>query len=266
MALFVVVIPAVVAAAALFLARFLARGEKAPLWPAIAAGFAAGHLGIGGWPRGMPVEAWQWMLPIAVLGAVTGASYAWNSMPARARVAPWVVIVGFTVWTTLVKRPPVALAGFSAAAFLLGWTLDGAARRTSARSFSATVLIVATATGVSLVVSGTLLIGQMAGALAAATGACLVLAGRLRLESRSAVPVVTALLAALWMNGILYAELPIASAVLLAAAPLGCWIADVVLAKRLGPLPMTISRVAVAVLLAGAGVAVAVRAAPPLDY
>jgi hypothetical protein len=266
MALYVVAIPAVVAAVALFLARRLRRGDATPLWPGVAAGFAAGYLGVGGLPRGMPVEAWHWLLPIAVLGAVAGANYAWETIPARLRVAPWIVVVGFTVWTSLVKRPPEAVVGYSAAAFFLGWTLDGAARRTGAATFLAVVLVVAVATAVSLVVSGTMLIGQLAGALAAATGACLVLASRLRAAPRSAVPLVAALLVALWMNGILFADLPIASAALLATAPLACWSADVVLAKRLAPLPMTIARLAVAVLFAGAGVAVAVQAAPPLDY
>jgi hypothetical protein len=268
MALFVVVIPAAVAAAALLLARLVGRGADrgTQAWLAISAGFVAGYVGIAGVPKAMPVEAWHWLLPIALLGAVVGAMHGRRSLPRRLGVVAPLVLLGFAVVMTLLHATPTAIAGYVAAAYLVNLTLDGDPRRTSARSFLSVVLVVAIGTAVSLVVSGTMLIGHLAGALAAATGACIVLAGPLRVETRSAVPLLATLLVALWMNGILYAELPIGSAALLASAPLACWIADIVLANRLGALPMAIVRVGLAIVLAGAGVAVAVIEAPPLDY
>lgn len=266
MAIFVVAIPAAVAALALLLARRLRRGEETPLWPGVAAGFAAGYLGIGGVPKSMPVEKWHWLLPIAVLGAVVGALRNRESLPVwlRRNLSPALMVT--VVLCTLLRPTTVQLLAYGVAAFFVEVTIDGDPKRTTARSFLSVVLVVATASAIALVVSGTMLIGQMAGALAAVAGACLVLAGPLRVELRSAVPLVAALFVALWMNGILFAELPIASAALLASAPLACWIADIALSNRLRPPPMTIARVAVAIVVAGAGVAVAVLEAPPLDY
>ena len=108
------------------------------------------------------------------------------------------------------------------------------------------------------------LAGQLGGALAAAAGACWFLSLRFPASARGTVPLLGLLLGGLCMNGVLYADLPLATALLLAAAPLGAWVPVPAAAER--PRRALAARMALVALLAGAGVVVAKVLNPPMDY
>jgi len=267
LALLAAAVAAAAAAGTWLLARRIARGrgEGSAAGPALAAGYVAGHLVVAGPPRIPPAEAWQWLLPLAVAGALLGAAgdrlsrrdpwWRWGLFPA-------VVLAALGV--TLQERTALALGGYGLGFVLLREVLGGAARIAGPRPFLAALAGTSAATAGSLVISGWMLLGQAAGGLAAAAGAAFLLAGRFPAAAGSAVPVAALLLGFLCLDGVLYAELPRAAALLLAAAPLGAWAP--VPGREARPLRAAAVRVALVALLAGAAVAVAVVASPPMDY
>ncbi len=128
-------------------------------------------------------------------------------------------------------------------------------------------LVLATGAGsLTLFFSGTMLFAQLGGALAAGLLACFLCARALSAPAADAAPLAGALLAGLWYNGVRYAEMPLASALLLAVAPAGGWLLPGFLAGRLRPWQAALLRAVPVAVLAGAGAAVAVAASPPLDY
>jgi hypothetical protein len=244
---------------------FRDRPEGIPAGPALAAGYAAGHVVVAGIPRGLPAEAWQWLLPVAVVAAALG-----HVQDRLTRRDPWwrwalfpAVALGFAA-ASYPAGTVMAACLFALAFVALREVLRNAARRAGPRPFLAALAVTAGAAAASCVVSGWMLLGQAAGGLAAAAAACFLLAGRFPASAAGAVPVAALLLGGILLDGSLYAELPRASAVLLAAAPLGAWAP----APRgeVRPLRAALLRVGLVALLAGAALAVAVACSPPMDY
>jgi hypothetical protein len=110
-----------------------------------------------------------------------------------------------------------------------------------------------------------MLLGQLSGGLAAATGACLLLAWKFPAKTQGAVSLLGVLIAASLLNGMIYADLPVAGALLLAAAAPAALGARVVFAS-LATARRTAVALAVAAAFVAAGVAAAVAHSPPLDY
>jgi hypothetical protein len=237
---------AVAAAAAAGTYRLSRRREGGtPAGPALAAGVVAAFVVVGGLPKGLPAEAWQWLPPFALLAGGLGlVPDPWG----RRAVVP-ALALGL-VLATVPERTFVAVGGLLLGFLALAEVVRGAALRAGPRPLLAALAVA------SLVVSGWMLLGQAAGGLAAAAGAVFLLAGRSPASAGSAVAAGTLLLGGLLLDGSLYAELPRASAVLLAGALLGAWI----------PFRSSIARVGAVALLAAAAVAVALAASPPMDY
>jgi hypothetical protein len=243
---------AVAAAAAAGTYRLSRRREGGtPAGPALAAGVVAAFVVVGGLPKGLPAEAWQWLPPFALLAGGLGlVPDPWG----RRAVVP-ALALGL-VLATVPERTFVAVGGLLLGFLALAEVVRGAALRAGPRPLLAALAVAAAGTAASLVVSGWMLLGQAAGGLAAAAGAVFLLAGRSPASAGSAVAAGTLLLGGLLLDGSLYAELPRASAVLLAGALLGAWI----------PFRSSIARVGAVALLAAAAVAVALAASPPMDY
>ena len=114
--------------------------------------------------------------------------------------------------------------------------------------------------------SGSALLGQMAIVLIAALGAILVVTFLFpkSIEGRAIVPVAVAILASLWLMGFFYAELPSASALLLAAALLpGCLLISFSESTAFSWKPILL-RAGVVLALVAISVVIAFRSSPPL--
>ena len=240
-------VPALTAGLSLLLWR------KAP-GLAVAAGYAAGHLASRGLPRGIPNEAWQWLLPLALAGA--GLAALEGPGPWR-RWLPRTALVAGLLAVTLPREGllRVAVSGLLTLALLA--SLDGLEDRLPP-AFGLGVLAATSGAGAAaLLFSGSVLQAELGGSLAAALGACLLLR-RWRPPSPAGRPLVAGtLLAGLLLNGVFYSDLPVPSALLLAGAP-----AAALSLKG----PGLAARGAAAGLLAGAGAAVAFAHSPPLSF
>lgn len=276
-------LPAAVAAAVLFLLRWRARGSVppgaapaasggvapapgVPTWLAVTAAYVAGHLALNGLPRGLPKEAWQTLLPLAV---VTGATFAFDRFLQRRfstkRFHALTLVCCHLAAIQFVRGIswPAALASAFTAAWICGRaptesdTDDaGAPRRT--RAVLAGLAVVAVATAAGLVIAGTLVVGQLAGVLAAALGAACAVSFVVPVDRRGAVAAASVLLPALWMNGVFFAELPWAA--------VACFVAAVTALRVRVLAARPVTAALAAALLSAAAVWIAKASVPPLDY
>jgi hypothetical protein len=198
---------------------------------ALGAGYACGHLVTAGWPALPPGEATQWLPYFAIIVAIIGVLDTLLRPPGWIRAGVWFLccagilrlllaskfqygwsLLGGTAWVAVLAAGMLVLTIF----------FDWAAQRDASISVPLIVTIVAGGTGLALMFSGSLLLGQLAIVLAAASGA-IVLVGFLlpnSVNGRGIAPVASAVLAGLWLSGYYFAELPPATALLLAAAPI----------------------------------------------
>lgn len=234
-ALLAVAVPALVAGAALA----AARGRRWGGALAAGAAFVAGGLLVAGVPAFPPPEASPALLWLALLAAAAGAVEGAVPRPVRwglrALVAASVAVallsflVGtgrrFAAWGEAAPW----MAGSAAAIFALGAALDAwAARHETGPAAPLALGIVAAGGGGALFLSGSALLAQQTGALGAAAGAAFLvaLARPGWSGARGATAVAAALLPGLWLAGYFYSDLPAASALLLAAAPLAAWVSE----------------------------------------
>lgn len=269
-ALYAAALPAGVAAVVLFVLGKPGGGRFA-LLAALAAGFLAGHVGLEGALATPPRERWQWLPWIALAGGAAGLIEAMTTSAPAGRSSPlrWgtrAALAVFTAWACVLTKTPLWIGGVAAAVTLLGMVVAGAATRPTAATFIAAVTVVALATAVTLFVGETLRVATLCGALAAAAGACLVLSRWFVVSPRAAIPLVAAMVAAFLLCGVLTANVPVTSAVLLAAAPLGAWIPGGASRRLTKPWHTFAVRIAAVSVLAGAAVAVAVSMSSPMEY
>jgi hypothetical protein len=266
-AIFAAAIPAAVSAAVFLVLRRLRRGAGgADAGVGIAAGFLAGFAGVGGLPSFPILDAWRWLFFIALAGGALAVIASRVSDPPEAiRWTLRAALAVFAAWATVGGKSAVWLAGVFAATIALVWFADGVARRTGPSTFLAATLVVATGTAVSTGVSNFAMLGQVAGGLCAALGACLLLSWFVPVSVRGAVALVGVLVAAIALNGFAYADLPAWSAALLGAAAPAAWLAAI-FSESLPGRRRSALVVAAAAVFAGAAVAVAVASSEPLVY
>lgn len=204
---------------------------------AIGAAYAVGHVTILGLPPRPPIADGWWLYPVeAWLFWLVLAATVVGVVLALAPPRPWVSSLAFAplagASAALLLSPIVrsqwtpaqsagALAGLTTAWVLLHASLEKMAERAGAVVAALCLAIVAGATGVTLLISATASGAQLAGALAAALGA-VVLVGWWRPDlsfARGAAPVVAVALGGLLIYGVFYAQMPKSSAALMVAAP-----------------------------------------------
>ena len=145
---------------------------------------------------------------------------------------------------------------------LVAVILDALVRR-PAMAFEMPAFLLVTCAGTfgTLMLSGSILLGQCAAVLGAAVFGCLVLTSRRVALGREVVPVFSLLLVTLLLSGYFFAELPAISAVLIAFAPT---LALIPTGKPTLPsFGIRIALVSVAIL---AALVVAFRSSPPSSY
>ena len=116
--------------------------------------------------------------------------------------------------------------------------------------------------------SGTVLVGLLAAALAAAVGASLLVewATSGSTNAAAAAPLLGGLLVAMWTIALLFADMPTPAAPLLVASPVALWLAARFGRDRLGPRVATIvCLVAISLPLAGAAGITAAHYFAPAD-
>lgn len=273
-----VVVAAVVAAGVVGLGRVLGArrgpGGSLPWWTAAAVGlaYAAGHLGVAR-PRYPFAEVTDRLPLLALAAAALAAFEAARPRGFAVKAVGRVPLAGLTLWLIL---GPVVTAGevepemktrlaVSAAAALAAWAcVEALAARPVGPEVACALLVTAGGAAVALVLSHSLVLGQLAVALAAA------LAGA-RLAARGGwpagyVPAALAVLTGLVLEGHVYASLPGAPALLLAAAPASAWLARLGPVRRRGAWAVASAATLAALVPVGVAVGLAVSASPGDGY
>jgi hypothetical protein len=151
---------------------------------------------------------------------------------------------------------------------LVAWSsLESLAARCSTALLAASLLVVVGCASAALVLSGVLVLGEIGGGLAAALGTVWLLSLRLadRRLAPGGTPVLVSTLAALLIEGRVFAELPLAAGVLLAAAPLLAWVGLIGSAGRLAPWQRAVLAAFATAVPAGTAVGLALAAAPQYE-
>jgi hypothetical protein len=246
-----------------------ARSALGPL--AIGLAYFSGHLVITGWVPFPPADTTNWLpyfaLAAAVLGALCGA------LPTKV----WARVLIFAVVSAgalrLLLKPKflyswsptegyVWVACLAGAMVGLAIILDALMRRSAtAIEMPAFLLIICGGTFGALMLSGSMLLGQFAAVLGAAVFGSLVFTARNVALGRGIVPVFSLLLAPLLLSGYFFAELPAASAVLLAFASVLALV-PIGLGKLLA-FGVRAALVSIPILVA---LVLAYRSSPPLSY
>ena len=268
---------AAVAAVLLFvLARWWKSANRCAGAIAIGAGYVAGHVLAAGWSPFFPCHATHWLFWFAVIGVTAAAADALVRPKGTVRFVAWAIICAIAC--RLILQPKFSYAWSAAEGWLrvfaialgivvLTFCLDWVERSPfgTATLFSVTTVL-GGGTGVALILSGSLLLGQLACILSTTVATCfvLIIAVRAPFHSSGAAAPLSLVCAGLLLSGFFYAELPIESALFLALAP-------AMTLLRVGKKSHSQSRglayraalVAVPVAIA---VVLALHASPPLDY
>lgn len=271
-----VVLPAVVSGL-LLLALRLIRGWPAAL--AVGAGIVCGHIGLRGW-RGLPPrDATDWILLVAagatVVGMLLCARGELRPRPPVLRGLLLLVLASAAAYCLLVRvaaggdaAPDPRLAALGPGAVVaVAWLAAQQAAWPRRAELPLLLLIVAVGAAVALGLSGSQRLAQHAGVVAAALGGASVaaLAGWGPERWDGALAVAALALSSLLLAGRLFADLPAACPLLLAAAVP----AHLVARRFAGSPPRSMASrglpLAVAAACAGAAVALAIAASPSFE-
>ena len=192
---------------------FAGRLWRANNWAdavALGIGYAGGHVVTAGWPAFPPAEATQWLPYFALAAMFLGVIDAFLRPAGSLRMLIWMLCcMGFLRLLLNAKfqygwslaQGVLWIVGLAAGMLMLAISLDAAVRRDRSISSPLILTIVTSGTGAALMLSGSMLLGQLAMILAAALGAILAAAFLLprAVEGRGVVPVAVAMLASLWL-------------------------------------------------------------------
>ena len=268
---------AAVAAALLFIfARWWKDAGGCAGAIAVGTGYVAGHLLAAGWSPFPPRHATQWLFWLAVIGMITAVADALVRPKGMTRLIIWTMIC--TIACRLILQPKFSYAWSAAEGWLrvvaiafgvvvLSACLDLLEHRPfgTATLFSVTTVLCA-GVCLALILSGSLLLGQLACILTAiaSAGFLLIIAVRVHFHPTGAAAPFSLVCAGLLLSGFFYAELPRASALLLALAPAIAFLP--VGKKTQSQARVLIYRLAFVALPVAIAVVLALHASAPLDY
>jgi hypothetical protein len=222
---------AVAAVLLFFFARWRKTASRCAAAIAIGAGYVAGHVFAVGWSPFPPRHATHWLFWFAVIGVVAAAADVLVRPKGTVRFVAWAIIC--TIACRLILQPKFSYAWSAAEGWLrvfaialaivvLTFCLDLVDRRPfgTMTLFSVTTVLCG-GTSVALILSGSLLLGQLACILSAIGAACflVIIAVTAPFHPSGAAAPLSLVCAGLWLSGFFYAELPAASALLLELAP-----------------------------------------------
>ena len=276
------ILPSVALAAAVavtltfIFARWWRKASDCAAAIAIGGGYMAGHVLTAGWSPLAPRSATQWLFWFAVIGTIVATANAFVRPRAIVRVIGWTIVCAIAC--RLILQPKfsynwrwaegwVRVIAITLGIVLLTWCLEIVDRGPFGRSSMFSIMIIVCAgTAISLMVAGSLLLGQLACVLSAIL-MVLFLAElafpALSAQSVEAIPL-SLLCSGLWLSGHFYAELPTVSALLLALAPAVALFAPV--RENSSQWRALAYRTALATAPVIVAVAIAFHSSPPLDY
>ncbi|WP_422928799.1 hypothetical protein [Singulisphaera sp. PoT] len=241
--LFGVVGPALVAAFVLFASHLISRrGETPPAYdwglpPAVGLGYLAGHFAIA-WPSSDVTDRIPWLVAGAI---VLGIFEAARPTPRWVRgengliftLAVLLVMLGPAIQETWGTREANLWLAALGAIVLVAWiNLEALAARLKGSALMVPLLAWVGGAGAVLLLSGSMVLGRLGGALASALlGAWLVSRRNSPINvARGTIPVIAVTIASLLLEGHVYAQAAQAGVALVAIAPLLLWI------TRIGPI------------------------------
>jgi hypothetical protein len=179
------------------------------------------------------------------------------------------LILGPVLATSYESALDLARPGAVGVLILFCWYAIGRlADRTSTAWLGPPLLAVCSGSAVVLALSGSLVLGQLAGGLAAVLG--VVWLGSLRDKGmhlgRCGVPILATVLSALILFGHTYASLPAVSAILLALSPAAAWVGRIGRVRRLPGWASALIAMATVLVPLGAAVGFAIASAPRAEY
>ena len=264
------VVAAGICSLGLYVGRDRARKALAPV--AIGIAYLSGHLFVAGWATFPPSDTTNWLpyfaLAVGVLGALC------ELFPTKAWIRVIVLVAVSTGALRLLLKPRfqygwsvsqgwVWILSLAGAILLLALILDALVRLpVMAIELPAWLAIIAGGTFAALMLSGSMLLGQLAALLGAAVFGTLVFVARKVALGRGVAPVFALLLGVLLTSGYFFAELPLASAILLACAP-GFALLPIGTPGKMLAFGIRSALVSLPVLVA---IGLAFRSSPPLDY
>ncbi len=266
-----VIVALVVVAAICGVALFAGESARNALGPlAIGTGYFAGHVFVTGWAPFPPTDTTNWLPYFAAAGAVLGAFCAMLEIRAWMRALIFGLVSAGAL--RLLLKPKFSygwslpegclwVIALAVAMVLLAAVIDLLVRRSATViETPAFLLIVCGGTFGALLLSSSILLGQLAAILGAAIFGSLVFTMRKVDLGRGIVPLFSLLLSALVVSGHFFAELPITSALLLAFAP----VAALIPVRLPGKLLTSALRMALVSVPVGIAVFWAFRSSPSL--
>ncbi len=249
------VMPALIAAAVVGVECMIGGGRagatRAGGALAVWAGYSWGHVASVGWPPWPPTESTHWLvmvlIPVGVLIAIVGSiprlprRIAWAMRIAVAVAIAPALLQSYLNYTWDFGQSVVWLAGLGVAAIVLWVSAKRALNRRARVRFAPLAIygaIISVGTGMVMMFSGSVTLGQLAFGLTATLGgiACAsVLVGRNSAVLGQPMCVGPALVAliGLWINGYFYASMTATNAVLLATSWLAMGIVSLPVVCRL---------------------------------
>ena len=207
---------------------------KANSWTdaiAVGVGYAVGHAVTAGWPAFPPVEATQWLPYFGIAVTILAVIDTLLRPPGLVRVVIWFLCSAGILSVLLASKFQYGwslfigilwIAGLATAMLVLTIFLDRVAQRDASISLPLILTIVAGGTGLALMLSGSMLLAQLALVLAGAFGAIVIVGALLpnAVNGRGIAPVSATLLCGLWLSGYFFSELPSVSGLLLLVSPI----------------------------------------------
>src|SRR5438067_1014412 len=267
---------AAVAATLIFIfARWWRKASDCAAAIAIGGGYMAGHVLTAGWSP-LPRSATHWLFWFAVIGTIVATANAFVRPRAAVRVIAWTIVCAIAC--RLILQPKfsydwrwaegwVRVIAITLGIVLLTWCLEVVHRGPFGRSLMFSIMtIVCAGTAISLMLSGSLLLGQLACVISAIL--MVLFLAELAFPALFACGVeaipLSLLCSGLWLSGHFYAELPIVSALLFALAPAVALFAPV--RENSSQWRALAYRTALATAPVIVAVAIAFHSSPPLDY
>ena len=211
---------------------------------ATAAAFVAGYWATTGWPTFPPAESQQrmlvYMLPAAVVvGLLVSVSKVPRLLPWILRIvvamaAPPILLLSYIkyTWSTSEAVARLTLIGLLTAAV---WSaLVMMSRKHAGSRVPSTVMFIAGAMGITIMLSGSQTLGQyslsLSATLAAIAGLALITRGSL--STVGLMDVAAAMLLGLCIEGAFYADLTTTNALLISSVPVLAWLGELSVIRR----------------------------------
>jgi hypothetical protein len=214
-------------------------------------GYLSAQLAVVGWPPFPAVESTQWLFHLVVAATILGVLFSFWRAPGGAVWTVRLLLVGALLGSSL-KTPltyswgpgtaTIWLAGLGVGMLALWDGMERLVARLPGPALPLALCVVAGIAALLLGMSASVLLGQLAGGLAAALAVSSAVAVWQPAVSfaRGTTPVVVVVLCGLSLNGYFYAELDWLGALLVPLSPLVVWIARVRPLRQLNPVPRAV--------------------------